>query len=99
MNEDVYNVVYAMLSSFWYNRSTESIISLIKEVISRVNKNYETEWTDDGNILFGTLVLMFGDYGVSPRAGWIDEEYKQGLLKELREDLKEYEGILEREEH
>lgn len=100
MNEDTFNVLHAMLSSFWYNRATESIISLIREVLLRVqNLDNGSEWTDDGNILFGTLVLMFGNYGVSPRAGWIDLEYKQDLVNELQEELNEYKGILEREEH
>ena len=98
MNEDIISVVNSVLSSYWYNRTAKCMVRLIKEVISRVNENYETEWTDDGDIIFGILVLMFGDYGVSPRAGWIDAEYKQDILKELQEELKEYEGIVEREE-
>ncbi len=34
--------------------------------------------------LWSILVLMFGDYGIAPRVGWIDEEKYKDAIEFLR---------------
>lgn len=63
---------------------------LLEELATRIAGNY-CEWSDDGNIVYGTLVMLYGDYGVSTRAGWIDGD-------DLKEDLIDLLGDLRGEE-
>ena len=42
--------------------------------------------------------MMFGDYGVSPRAGWINSENIKPLLNEIDDEIEYYNEILERGE-
>lgn len=98
--EELEFFVDSYTTSLYYNRDTEDVVKLLEEVIERLKEpyKYSTVWTDDGNILYGTLVLMYGDYGVSPRAGWIDKEIMKDIIKIFEEILKEYKEILSREE-
>ena len=90
---DKAEIIESILSSLWYNRKTEHVIGVIKELISRVEGEYPV-WTDDGNIIYGTLVILCGNYGVSPRAGWIDKDVKGEVLLSLREELEYYQRSL-----
>ena len=91
--------VSSYTSSLFYNRETEYIVKLLEEVIERLKEpcKRSTQWTDGGDILYGTLVIMYGDYGTSPRSGWIDEDIKKDIIKVFEDELKEYQGILSRE--
>ena len=96
MNE--YGEISAILSSLYYNRDTDYLVELTEEILGRVEDTFPCyKWTDMGNIIFGMIVIRYGDYGVSPRAGWIDEEHKQNIIDELKEELQEYQEILARE--
>lgn len=94
--EELEFFVGSYLTSLYYNRETEYIVKLLEEVIERLKEphKFSTSWSDGGNILYGTLVLMYGDYGTSPRGGWIDEEIKKDIIKVFEEELKEYKEIL-----
>ena len=83
-------IVRAIISSFYYNRSREDMINLCEEVKKRIRK-YNVEWTDDGNIFYGILVLLYGDYGTSPRGGWLESEAEEIIasINEKIEILKE----------
>ena len=82
-------VVPAIFDSFYYNRSVYHILDLCQEIKARVENNSEAEWTDDGDIIYGILVLLYGDYGTSPRSGWIKENKENVILciKNIIEDL------------
>lgn len=77
-------VVTSIFESFYYNRSISHIIDLCKEIIARVYNNSEIEWTDDGDIIYGILVLLYGDYGTSTRSGWIKEN-KENIIVAINE--------------
>ena len=86
-------IIGSILSSLGYNRTPEDVIGVIKELISRV-EGKEALWSDDGNIIYGTLVMLWGNYGVSPRAGWIDKDVKGEVLLTLRKELEDYQRSL-----
>lgn len=82
---DVCEMATAMLTSLNYNRDTDYSIEVAYEILKRI-KGYEhtdlelyaghntDEVRDDADIIFGSLVCAFGDYGTSPRYGWLDDE-------------------------
>lgn len=75
-------IVIAMLVSYGYNRDKEYTIRVCEEVKKRVAREpiKPIRWTDEGNIIYGTLVLLYGDYGTSPRSGWFEDEQ---IVKEI----------------
>ena len=78
-------IVRAIIASFDYNRSREDMIKLCEEVKKRIRK-YIVEWTDDGNILYGILVLLYGDYGTSPRSGWLESDTEE-IIASINEEI------------
>lgn len=96
--EDYDFAISCYLQSLFYNRSTEHIVKLIEEVIGRINDTFKScDWTDEGDIFYGMIVIMTGDYGTSPRCGWINEDELLDVLKVLNEELHEYKETLARE--
>lgn len=92
-----YTFISTFLTSLGYNRTEEYMVEIIEEVIARVHNPWgEEQWTDEGNILYGMLVLCYGDYGTSPRGGWIDTN-KQQIINELEEELKHWKEVVELE--
>lgn len=91
-----------IICSLNYNRSTEHVIQVVLGCLQRVkpsecksiNCNFDTddiEVDDDINIIYGAIVLAFGDYGVSPRYGWFDVDvaiHIRKVLHEIFSDLK-----------
>ena len=71
------STVKAIFNSYAYNREFSYMIRLCQEVAERVNgrANRNSYRSDDGDNIYGFLVLMYGDYGTSPRSGWIGNEY------------------------
>lgn len=71
----------SFLSVFWYN-GYSGCLEKLKDYIEENKKSKHVDYPDhilkydvnsiDG-ILWSTLVVMFGEYGTSPRFGWIDE--------------------------
>ena len=85
-------IIKKLLTSYNYNYVT--VVWLIEELITRVkHEDFTVDWTDEGDIIYGFLVLLYGDYGVSPRAGWVYDEMKQPILNVLQEELDYYENI------
>lgn len=81
---EVSEVVDAILTSFSYNRNDDDMLELIEELEKRVQR-YRHSWSDDGNIAYGILVLLYGDYGTSPRNGWIEKDMEK-ILSQLRKN-------------
>lgn len=84
--------IYAILRSFWYNRD-EAYMVRICELLETSLKDGRRSWTlgddvansDDMDIIWGTLVCGFGDYGTSPRFGWVHDIDIQPALKVIQE--------------
>ena len=98
---DDYEWIESLVSSYFYNRERMSIICMIQGVINRIlDKSYSelNAGDDDTDILMGAIVIQYGEYGTSPRFGWIYDEYKEGVLETLGELLEYHEEQLEHEE-
>lgn len=67
---DAIKVLDSMIMALSYERSDEEMIALYDELIKRFSRDMNVSWTDDGNIIYSTIVILFGDYGTSPRSGW-----------------------------
>ena len=44
---------------------------------------------DDVDIFIGAII-RYGDYGTSPRYGWIDEKHETNVLSILNDELEEW---------
>ena len=79
---DIENQVRNILTAFWYNNSDEDMRTLCSElkirIASRVVEKDElaqySQHPNYGDIIVSLMVLMFGEYGTSPRYGWIPKE-------------------------
>ena len=90
-----------LLTSFWYNRTTKYMLSVALELKGRLEGTLHCNyWHDDADIIYGALVLHFGDYGTSPRSGWLNDNSKKILIAEIDKLIAEYkrEYELEKEE-
>lgn len=82
-------VFRGLLSSFFYNRDDKYFYELLQEVKKRI-KGEKTTWSEDGNIIYGFLVCNWGDYGTSPRSGWLANDFvKEEAIKELDQYIKD----------
>lgn len=92
MNEEAKKLFHGLLVSIWYQASAEELHGLIQEVIDRIDS--DADWTDLGNIIYGTLICTYGDYGTSPRSGWFENEDAKkdalAILKEEKYNLEHY---------
>lgn len=96
--------IYDLLVSYGYNRSTDDMIELCKEIIVRLT---DKDWynkrvtTDDGDIIYGYIIMLFGDYGTSPRSGWFENKNKQLvplIVDQIKQRLQELSVANEMEE-
>ena len=62
--------ITAIITAIWYNRENEYMKEVCKELKNRI-LNRGCEHTDDGDIIYNTIILLFGEYGTSPRSGWL----------------------------
>lgn len=67
------NMIEQLLWSYFYNREDSDMEKLCYEVMRRID-DMPAENTDDGDIIYGWLISMYGDYGTSPRSGWFTNE-------------------------
>ena len=85
MNDDLRKAFVTML---WYQGYDEAIAELlknIKDTDTQISYNEENGFSEE---VWSVFVLMFGEYGSSPRYGWIDKisEFKS-FLKSLLNEL------------
>ena len=66
------DIIKQLLIAFWYNRNIKYMKALCEEIKNRL-ANKDCDHTDDGDILYGFIILMFGEFGTSPRSGWLLE--------------------------
>lgn len=70
----------------YYDREEYYSFAYPKEIL----KTYKVD--EFPNIVWSLMVLMFGDYGTSPRFGWIDIENKDKALAFLDLINRDYEN-------
>ncbi len=91
--------VYYLTTAFNYNRNTDYTIEVCHRVIKRIDKDYiwriEHKFDgdcidDDVDILASAIFLAYGEYGTSPRYGWIeDKSYERQILNALNNCINE----------
>ena len=98
--------ISSLLTSYYYNREVKYVIEIIERTIKRLkNDNYLADYVDnDVDIFVGAIVCRYGDYGTSPRYGWLETPNVEPVINALQKELEEYKEIEsrladEREEH
>ena len=76
---DIERHIKEILVAFWYNRSTEEMEALCKEIKNRVSEN-NCPHTNDGDVIYSFIILMCGEYGTSPRSGWLTDIKPERLI-------------------
>ena len=91
-----YDLLHGITNSLWYNLESEDLITIYKAMIARIkHAGYDQTVLQDENlnfivdIMFGIIVTIYGDYGTSPRFGWIeDDNVKDEIISDLEEEIK-----------
>ena len=89
------DVLEGILTSYFYNNETEYMAYLCLGIKERMTYtpilNIEDNRcvSDDVDNIYGALVCLFGDYGTSPRYGWIEIDTAP-LIKVLDERYERY---------
>lgn len=79
----------------WYNGYREEIVDLLRYIKNCKEENISmpcflsviTDCDYPMRLLWSTLVVRFGDYGTSPRFGWLLQETKDECVEELQDFL------------
>ena len=85
--KDQVQILEAVLTSFEYNYDDKYLIDVYEDVINRLQNGPYRRPTEEGHIINGILTLLYGDYGTSPRYGWIDKdkaEVKEDCIQVLK---------------
>ena len=91
------DLIYGITNSLWYNLECEDLTAIYKAIISRLKHgSYEQNVLQDPDlnfvvdIMMGIIDSIYGDYGTSPRFGWIeDENVKNDIITDLEEEIEE----------
>jgi len=91
----------ALVDALWYNVGAEAIKTIgdrFKEFNQDESSHYlstddiNKDWYHDKelNTYWTMFVLMYGDYGTSPRSGWIEKteeslKFFEGLYNDIKE--------------
>lgn len=89
--KDQHQVIYAILTAFFYNRDNEDLKKTLIEVRQRLDKGKYVPPSEDGHIICSIITYLYGDYGTSPRYGWFpdkgwNEEFVK-IIDEFMEDM------------
>ena len=82
----------ALLDVLYYNGYDEDILEIAKYIESNEDSeqisfpNYLEQYDCDNpiRIFWSVLVVMYGDYGTSPRFGWIETSNKRKCLNQIK---------------
>ena len=89
--------VRAIFNSYAYNKEYRYMVDLCQEVLERVHGFKSSNRTYDGDIIYGYLVILYGDYDTLPRSGWI-EDYTEEITKCINDLMYTYKFMVEEEE-
>lgn len=96
--KDQRQVIRAILTSFRYNYQEDYLIDVCEDVKNRLLKGPYRTPTEEGHIIMGLLVLLYGDYGTSPRYGWMENKLIiPTLIEEIDEFITECKEVVEYE--
>lgn len=85
-------VLDALTGAYSYNMDDDDMQLLYLELIDRF-KRKDCVWTNEGDIVYSTMVIIFGDYGTSPRSGWFyDKTIVEDCVRLLELDLQDLGG-------
>ena len=104
--EDIDNTMLldALNSVIWYNGLSPFLFEIKYDIENNIGIDKAGQFTlneyedrhenldEQEEIFWMILVLLFGDYGTSPRRGWLYIQNKDGILKFLNtvlQDIKE----------
>lgn len=104
------DIIHAMVASLKYNRNTVYIMEVCHRIIKRIDESYNfrsitaddmpvdnqtiERIEDDVNNIYGTLVMLYGDYGTSPRSGWIEgDSIKKEIISTLTKTINDLANI------
>ena len=86
-------LIYALNAIVFYNGIYEPLLKLKEDLINqKTDDNYllidefpeykYEEYNDNQfNIFWMMLVLLYGDYGTSPRSGWLEMRNKEKIIE------------------
>ena len=87
-------VLDAVTGAYSYNIEDETMELLYLELIDRFNRK-DCVWTEEGDIVYSTMVILYGDYIISPRSGWFyDETIVKDCVKWLEAQVRTWRGEL-----
>ena len=77
-------ILDALDSITWYNCIAERLIQIKEDIINSKESQYivPDDIYSDNRIqpIWMMLVCMYGDYGTSPRSGWLELENKKEII-------------------
>lgn len=90
----------ALVDTLWYNVGSAAIKAIVdKFQVESIHyfsaEDIDKDWYFDKelNTYWTMFVLMYSDYGTSPRSGWIEKsEESLKFFEELYNDIKEIEN-------
>ena len=84
----------ALVDTLWYNVGSAAIKTIVDKFQDESIQYFSAEDFDkELNTYWTMFVLMYGDYGTSPRSGWIEKsEESLKFFEELYNDIKEIEN-------
>lgn len=90
-------VLHSMLCNLQYMRNNVHMLSVCIALKDRLrNKDnfvsYEVNW--DVDMIYGTMVYMFGNYGVAPRSGWLEYIIPRALDEVIDQEIKDIKGLI-----
>lgn len=91
-DEEIINVVNAVIGSWEYNRYNSEMCDIISDLIDRVSGYHLPTHhanTEDVDLIFGVFVMFCGEYGTSPRSGWFGTLEREVILQALNDELDE----------
>lgn len=89
-------VLEALLDSYWYNYEKEYLIDACEDVKNRLRQGNYRIPNEAAHIINGFLTCLYGDYGTSPRYGWIEnKDYIPQFIEVLDEFIKECKDVIE----
>ena len=86
------------LDVLWYNGYYEEIVDLLRYIKICEEENIGmpcflrviTDCDYPMRLLWSTLVMKYGEYGTSPRYGWLLKDTKEECVKELQDFVNTY---------
>ena len=93
MDDKLYNAFLWMLWYQGYDTAISELLKKIKDTDECISYSDENGFSEE---VWSIFVLMFGEYGTSPRFGWIEnvaefKKFLEQILNELHEKDPEFE--------